>query len=72
MTQGSRLRIWRAAAAALGIVFGVREGFAVELGDLTNYVRGSTQGLPLGALPGVRPATCMLATRLSSRASSRS
>jgi hypothetical protein len=51
MTQGSRLRIWRAAAAALGIVLGVREGFAVELGDLTNYVRGSTQGLPLGALP---------------------
>jgi hypothetical protein len=27
------------------------ESFAVEPGDFTNYLRGATQGLPLGALP---------------------
>jgi hypothetical protein len=27
------------------------EGFATEPGDFTNYLRGATQGIPLGALP---------------------
>jgi hypothetical protein len=51
MTRGSRFRTCRAVVAALAIVSWVSDALAIELGDLTNYVRGSTQGLPLGALP---------------------
>jgi hypothetical protein len=51
MTRRLRGRVWGAAAAALVMSCAASESFAVELGDLTNYVRGSTQGLPLGVLP---------------------
>jgi hypothetical protein len=50
MIRRLRRRVW-GAAAALVMSCAASESFAVELGDLTNYVRGSTQGLPLGALP---------------------
>lgn len=39
------------AAAALMMTGAVSKSFAVEPGDFTNYLRGATQGLPLGALP---------------------
>jgi hypothetical protein len=45
-----RWHVW-SAAVALMASFAASESFAVELGDLTNYVRGSSQGLPLGVLP---------------------
>ncbi len=40
-----------AAAAALLMTGAMSESFATEPGDFTNYLRGATQGLPLGALP---------------------
>ena len=51
MARGSRPKHFKAAVAALAMISCVSNAFAVELGDLTNYVRGSTQGLPLGASP---------------------
>jgi hypothetical protein len=39
------------AAAALMMTGAVSKSFATEPGDFTNYLRGATQGLPLGALP---------------------
>lgn len=39
------------ATAALFMAGPVSQGFATEPGDFTNYLRGATQGLPLGALP---------------------
>jgi hypothetical protein len=47
------IRRWHICSAGLALVmsFAAGESFAVELGDLTNYVRGSSQGLPLGVLP---------------------
>jgi hypothetical protein len=46
---------WRivrgAATAALMLSATANESFAVEPGDLTNYLRGASQGLALGALP---------------------
>jgi len=39
------------AAAALLITGAMSKSFAIEPGDFTNYLRGATQGLPLGALP---------------------
>jgi hypothetical protein len=39
------------AGAALLMTSAVSKSFAVEAGDFTNYLRGATQGLPLGALP---------------------
>lgn len=39
------------AAAALMLTGAVSKSFALEGGDFTNYLRGATQGLPLGALP---------------------
>jgi len=49
----TRLRetIWSVATAALLVTGAVGESFATEPGDFTNYLRGATQGLPLGALP---------------------
>jgi hypothetical protein len=38
-------------AAALFVAAATGESFATEPGDFTNYLRGATQGLPLGALP---------------------
>ena len=40
-----------AVVAALVMGAGVNESFAVEPGDFTNYLRGASQGLALGALP---------------------
>ena len=40
-----------AAVAGLMIVGSASASFATEPGDFTNYLRGATQGLPLGALP---------------------
>jgi hypothetical protein len=51
MARGSRPKTFKAAVAALAMISCLSNAFAVELGDLTNYVRGSTQGLPLGASP---------------------
>jgi hypothetical protein len=51
MARGSRPSTFKAAVTALAMISCVSNVFAVELGDLTNYVRGSTQGLPLGASP---------------------
>jgi hypothetical protein len=39
------------ATAALMMTGAMSESFAIEAGDFTNYLRGATQGLPLGALP---------------------
>jgi hypothetical protein len=39
------------ASAALLMTGAVSKSFAVEPGDFTNYLRGATQGLPLGAAP---------------------
>lgn len=38
-------------AAAVFVAGTASESFATEPGDFTNYLRGATQGLPLGALP---------------------
>jgi hypothetical protein len=38
-------------AAGLLVAGAASKSFAVEPGDFTNYLRGATQGLPLGALP---------------------
>jgi hypothetical protein len=38
-------------AAALFVAGAASKSFATEPGDFTNYLRGATQGLPLGALP---------------------
>jgi hypothetical protein len=43
--------VWGAAAAALLVTAMASESFAIEGSDFTNYLRGATQGLPLGALP---------------------
>ena len=54
---GTHLRkiILGGAAAALMMSGAVSKSFAVEPGDFTNYLRGATQGLPLGGLspPGL-------------------
>lgn len=39
------------AAAALFVTALANESFAIEPNDFTNYLRGATQGLPLGSLP---------------------
>jgi hypothetical protein len=51
MIRPLRRGIFGAAAAALVMSCTASESFAIELGDFNNYVRGVTQGLPLGALP---------------------
>lgn len=51
MARQLRRMLWSAAAAALLMTCAASESFAVEPGDFTNYLRGATQGLPLGALP---------------------
>jgi hypothetical protein len=51
MTQKFKKIAWGAATAALLMTGAVSESFATEAGDFTNYLRGATQGLPLGALP---------------------
>jgi hypothetical protein len=51
MSRQLRRIVWGAAAAALVMAATASESFAVEPGDFTNYLRGATQGLPLGALP---------------------
>jgi hypothetical protein len=50
MTRLRRIVIG-AAAAALALAGGAGKSFATEPGDFTNYLRGATQGLPLGAAP---------------------
>jgi hypothetical protein len=40
-----------AAVAALVMGATINGSFAVEPGDFTNYLRGASQGLALGALP---------------------
>jgi hypothetical protein len=40
-----------AATAGLFMSGAVSQSFAIEPGDFTNYLRGATQGLPLGAAP---------------------
>jgi hypothetical protein len=49
----SRLKhyVLRSFAAAMFVAAMASESFATEPGDFTNYLRGATQGLPLGALP---------------------
>ncbi len=49
----TRLRsiLLSALGAALCVTGAASESFATEPGDFTNYLRGATQGLPLGALP---------------------
>jgi hypothetical protein len=51
MTRQLKRIAWGAAAAALVMAGTASKSFAVEPGDFTNYLRGATQGLPLGALP---------------------
>ncbi len=51
MTRTLRQTLWGAATAALVMTCAASESFAVEPGDFTNYLRGASQGLPLGALP---------------------
>ena len=51
MTRQLRRMVWGAAAAALLVTTMASESFAIEGSDFTNYLRGATQGLPLGALP---------------------
>jgi hypothetical protein len=50
MTQLRNL-VLGGAAAALVMSGAVTKSFAIEAGDVTNYERGASQGLPLGALP---------------------
>jgi hypothetical protein len=50
MTRPKKLLLG-AAAAALMMTGAATTSFATEPGDFTNYLRGATQGLPLGALP---------------------
>jgi len=40
-----------AGTAALFMAGAMSQSFAIEPGDFTNYLRGATQGLPLGAAP---------------------
>jgi hypothetical protein len=58
------------AAAALMMTGAVSESFAIEPGDFTNYLRGATQGLPLGALPppGIYGGFALNATGLGATA----
>jgi hypothetical protein len=51
MTRSLRHMIRGATAAAFIVAGSVSASFATEPGDFTNYLRGATQGLPLGALP---------------------
>ena len=44
MARQLRRMVWGAAAAALVMTCAASEGFAVEPGDFTNYLRGATQG----------------------------
>ena len=46
-----RTALLSALGAALLISAAASESFAIEGSDFTNYLRGATQGLPLGALP---------------------
>ncbi len=46
-----RTTLLSALGAALLISAAASESFAIEGSDFTNYLRGATQGLPLGALP---------------------
>ena len=55
MTLQLRRMVWGAAAAALLVTTMASESFAIEGSDFTNYLRGATQGLPLGALPPPGP-----------------
>jgi hypothetical protein len=59
-----------ASAAALMMTGAVSKSFAVEPGDFTNYLRGATQGLPLGALPppGIYGGFALNATGLGASA----
>jgi hypothetical protein len=50
MTRLKRI-ITIGCAAALLAAGAASKSFATEPGDFTNYLRGATQGLPLGALP---------------------
>lgn len=50
MTRLNRIVV-SAATVALLLTGAISESFATEPGDFTNYLRGATQGLPLGALP---------------------
>ncbi len=43
--------VWGAAAAAIFMKGAVSKSLATQPGDFTNYLRGATQGLPLGAAP---------------------
>ena len=51
MTLWLRRIVQSAAVAAVVMGAGVNASFAVEPGDFTNYLRGASQGLALGALP---------------------
>jgi hypothetical protein len=51
MVQQLRRFILSAATAAIVMAGAANASFAVEPGDFTNYLRGASQGLPLGALP---------------------
>jgi hypothetical protein len=68
MSRRMRLTAWGVAVAALVMSCEARESFAVEPGDFTNYVRGATQGLALGALPqpGLYGGFALAATSLGS------
>jgi hypothetical protein len=58
------------AAAALMMTGAVSKSFATEPGDFTNYLRGATQGLPLGAAPppGIYASFALNATGLGGSA----
>jgi hypothetical protein len=51
MTRRVKNVLLGGATAALVLAGTAGQGFAVEPGDFTNYLRGATQGLPLGAAP---------------------
>jgi len=51
MTRRLKNLVLGGATAALAIGGAVSQSFAVEPNDFTNYLRGATQGLPLGAAP---------------------
>lgn len=51
MTRRIKNLVLCGATAALAMAGALSPGFAVEPNDFTNYLRGATQGLPLGAAP---------------------
>ena len=51
MTRRIKNLVLGGATAALAMAGALSPSFAIEPNDFTNYLRGATQGLPLGAAP---------------------